>query len=312
MWCILFGPAVLEDVLFVVNPKAGSGRAARVWSALRDRVRSLRSASVVLCGETAAAASAITAALGPRVRRVIMVGGDGTLHCTLNLLLADGAGGERCLGLIPVGTGSDLARGLGLETRPEQALAQALEAAPARLDALRLDAGGRSRYFINEASLGVTTRVAARVNALARRNTATFLAAAVRELVPYRPQWARIRLDGAPWREGRFYLVVAANGSYFAKGMRVAPHADPADGLADVVVVEAAPKALLLAWLPSVYLGKHLAAPFVHSARARSIEIDTGSEPAAFEGDGEVTLPAPGNLTLMPGAVWFSGAGRHR
>lgn len=299
----------MEQVLFVVNPLAASGRAARVWAALGDRVRSLRSANVVQCTEIGAAARAVLAALTPRVRRVVAVGGDGTLHTTLNLLLADAARG-RCLGLVPVGTGSDLARGLGLEVRPERALAQALEAAPAPLDVLRLEAGENTRYFINEASLGLSTPVAARVNLRARRNTATFLGAALRELARYQPQWAQIRLDGKPWREGRFYLVAVANGGYFAKGMRIAPAADPSDGLAEVVVIEAVAKARVLAWLPSVYLGRHLAAPFVHSARARTVEIDTGSAPAAFEGDGEVTLPAPGRLTLVPGAVRFSGAAR--
>jgi diacylglycerol kinase (ATP) len=297
----------MEDVLFVVNPRAASGRAARVWSSLCEHVPSLRGATVVQCGETASAASAITAALTPRIRRVVAVGGDGTLHYTLNLLL-NAADRDRCAGLVPVGTGSDLARGLGLETRPELALAQALEATPTRLDALQLQAGGRSRYFINEASLGITARVATRVNAQTRRNTATFLGAALREIVHYRPQWARIVLDGKPWREGYFYMIVAANGSHFAKGMRVAPLADPRDGRADVIVVDAVSKAMLLAWLPSIYLGKHLAAPFVHCTRAQTIDIDTGTEPAQFEGDGEVTFPTPGRLTLVPGAVLFSGA----
>lgn len=297
----------MEDVLFVVNPRAASGRASRVWSYLRDHVRSLRTATVVQCQDTASATGAIIAALTPRIRRVIAVGGDGTLHYTLNLLMADGDR-NRSIGLIPVGTGSDLARGLGLETRPERALAQALEAAPARLDALRLVAGLQTRYFINEASLGITTQVATRVNTLVKRNTLTFLTAALRELVSYRPLWARIRLEGEVWREGRFYMVVVANGGYFAKGMRIAPLADPSDGYADVIVVEAAPRALVLAWMPSVYLGKHLTAPFVHAARARSVDIDTGSAAALFEGDGEVTLSAPGNFTLLPGALWFSGA----
>jgi diacylglycerol kinase (ATP) len=300
----------MEEVLFVVNPRAASGRASRVWTSLCDRVPSLRTANVVQRDETASAAAAIAAALTPRIRRVVAVGGDGTLHYVLNLLMADAADQNRCIGLIPVGTGSDLARGLKLERQPERALALALEGVPSRLDVLRLDAGGQRRYFIVEASLGVTTLVAARVNALARRNTWTFLTAALRELASYRPQWARIHLDGKPWREGYFYLIVVANCSHFAKGMRIAPMADPTDGWADVVVAEAAPTAQVLLWMPTIYLGKHLAAPFVHCARARSIDIETGPEPAAFEGDGEVTLPAPGNLTLMPGAVLFSGAGR--
>lgn len=216
----------------------------------------------------------------------------------------------RCLGLIPVGTGSDLARGLGLERRPEHALAQALDATPSHMDVLRLQAGGQSRYFINEVSLGITSMVAARVNTLTRRNTASFLTAALRELARFQPQWARIHLDGKPWREGRFYMIVVANGSHFGKGMRIAPMADPQDGQAEVVVVDAAAKPQLLAWLPSIYFGKHVSAPFVHCARAQSIDIETGPAPAVFEGDGEITLPAPGSITLMRGAVLFSGAMR--
>jgi diacylglycerol kinase (ATP) len=183
-----------------------------------------------------------------------------------------------------------------------------LEATPSHLDALRLQCGGQSRYFINEVSLGITSNVAARVNTLTRRNTASFLTAALRELVSFRPQWARIHLDGKPWREGHFYMVVVANGSHFGKGMRIAPMADPRDGQADVVVVEAAPKVQLLAWLPSIYLGRHVAAPFVHCARAQSIDIETGSLSGAFEGDGEIALSAPGSINLIPSAVLFSGA----
>lgn len=297
----------MRDVLFIVNPRAASGRASRVWEDLRNRVRSLRTAMVVQCEERGTAAKAIIDALTPQIRRVVTVGGDGTLNHALNLMLADAPDIERSLGLIPVGTGSDLARGLGLETRPMQALEQALEALPSRMDALRLHAAGQHRYLINVASLGLSAPVAARVNALPKRNTATYLTAALRVLLSYQPQWARIHLDGKFWCQGRFYIVVVANGSCFAKGMRIAPKADPHDGLADVVAIEAASKPLVLAWLPSVYLGRHLAAPFVHWARAKTIDIDTGSEQPAFEGDGEVSLPAPGSLTVEQGAVLFSG-----
>jgi len=301
---------MLSDILFVVNPRAGSGRGSRVWTSLRERFNSLRSAFVVECQEQLAAEKAIIGALQPHIRRIVIVGGDGTLHHTLNLMLADAETEERSVGLIPVGTGSDLARGLRLETRPDLALAQALEAPASRLDALRLCSGRQTRYFINIASLGISAPVAARVNALSKRNTATYLVAALRTLLRYRPQWARIRIDGRLWREGRYYLIVVANGSCFAKGMRIAPHADPLDGKADIIAIEAAPTPLVLAWLPTVYLGKHLSAPFVHWSRAVSIEIDTGNEQPQFEGDGEVTLAAPGLFTLVPDSVLFRGAKR--
>lgn len=297
----------MRDILFVVNPRAASGRASRVWSALQDRVQSLRSAAIVQCEDRLTAARAIAAALTPQIQRVVVVGGDGTLHHTLNIMLADTPGEPRCIGLVPVGTGSDLARGLGLERRPERALAQALESQPEPLDALRLHAHGQTRFFVNVSSLGLSAPVATRVNALKRRNTVTYLAAALQGLLSHRPQWARIHLDGKPWREGYFFLIVIANGSCFAKGMRIAPGADPRDGQADIIAIEVAAKARVLLWLPSVYLGRHLAAPFVHWARATRVDIDTGTEQPAFEGDGEVTPSAPGTLTLEPGAIQFCG-----
>ena len=300
----------MQDTLFVVNPRAASGRAARVWSSLCDRIPSLRSATLVQCGDAATASAAIRAGLTPKVRRVVALGGDGTLHCVLNALLHESPSPAPGIGLIPAGTGSDLARCLRLETRPEHALAQAMEAAPMPLDVLRLSSaasGTSARYIVNEASLGLSTQVAARINALAQRNSASYLSATLRELVNYRPQWARIHLDGVLWREGYFYLVMVANGSHFAKGMGIAPRANPRDGLADVVAVEAASKALTLAWLPSIYFGKHLAAPFVHFARAGSIAIETGAQSAALEGDGEPLPATPIKLTVLPGAVSFCG-----
>ncbi len=301
----------MKNVLFVVNPAAASGRASRVWSSLRDRLPSLRAANVVQCDDTRVARQAITDALTPAIRRVVVLGGDGTLHTTVNVMLADAPDASRCLGLVPIGTGSDLARGLGLETQPLQALTQALDARAGHLDVLRLHCGAQSRYFINETSIGMTAMVAARVNALKQRHAGTFLAAALRELIDYKPKWARICLDGQLWREGFFIMVVVANSTHFGKGMCIAPRADAADGQADIVVVEAVSKARLLAWMPAIYLGLHLNAPFVHCTRAQSVDIDTGPDCLVFEGDGELTLPAPGNVTVLHGALLFSGAGHH-
>lgn len=298
----------MKEALFVVNPNAASGRAARVWDALQQHHAGLRHAAVVQCPDPESATTTLRSALTPEIRRIIVVGGDGSLHHAINLLLAGPAAEKRSVGLVPVGTGSDLARGLRLEKRPERALQAALEATPRPMDLLHLEAGGRTQHLINVASLGLSAHVVTRVNRLPKRNSLTFLTTSLRVLFTHQPQWARITLDGEFWREGFFYLAVVANGSCFAKGMRIAPHSDPHDGLADVVFIEAVPRPTILRWLPTVYLGKHLAAPFIHCKRAREIEFDTGGENPVFEGDGELALPAPGRIRVEPGAIRFCGA----
>ncbi|GAB4354741.1 MAG: diacylglycerol kinase family lipid kinase [Gammaproteobacteria bacterium] len=298
----------MEGALFVVNPNAASGRAARVWEWLQGKHPALRHAAVVRCSDPRSATERMRAALSPAVRRLIVLGGDGTLHHAINLLLDEGVGETCSIGLIPVGTGSDLARGLRLEKRPERALQAALESPPRPMDLLRLEAGGRAQHLINVASLGLSAHVVSRVNALPRRNAFTFLNASLRALFGENPLCLRITLDGQLWREGSFYLAVVANGSCFAKGMRIAPDADPHDGLAEVVAIEAVARARVLPWLPTAYFGKHLAAPFVHSRRAKMIELDTAGAHPLFEGDGELALPAPGRIRVVSGALRFCGA----
>jgi diacylglycerol kinase (ATP) len=307
--------AALAETVFFVNPRAGSGRAARVWETLRMRHRLAERASVVMADDPARAAALLDVELagagaGPtgRVtsrppRRVIAVGGDGTAFLAANRIVASPRRDALALGFVAGGTGSDLAANLGLPKRPEAALARALSAAPSPVDVLRVTAGGERRVVLNVASAGLSGLVAERVNARAKRGALVYLAATLGALASYRPFRGTVEVDGKPWFRGAIYLLAVANGRTFGKGMQVAPEALVDDGLADVVVVGAMPPWRVPLELPRLFTGRILSARPVVWRRGRRVRLLPDGPLPPLELDGE-TLPAgPADYELVPGGL---------
>jgi diacylglycerol kinase (ATP) len=305
----------LAETVFFVNPRAGSGRAARVWEALRTRHRLAERATVVMADDPASAAAQLDVVLAGAAgsgtarnasrppRRVIAVGGDGTAFLAANRLVASPRRDALALGFVAGGTGSDLAANLGLPKRPEAALARALAAAPSPIDCLRVTAGGERRVVLNVASAGLSGLVATRVNARATRGPGAYLAATLGALAAYRPFSAAVEVDGEPWFRGAIYLLAVANGRSFGKGMRVAPEALVDDGLADVVVVGDMPRWRVPLELPRLFTGSILRARPVVWRRGRRVRLLPEGPLPPLELDGE-TLPAgPADNELVPGGL---------
>ncbi|HJP72252.1 MAG TPA: acylglycerol kinase family protein, partial [Candidatus Limnocylindria bacterium] len=101
--------------LVIVNPTAGGGRAARLIPWLRERLAMRPDAELLVTRRAGDAQEHASAAAARGADRIVAVGGDGTVQEVLNGLLARGASH---VGIVPVGTGNDLARSLGLPRDP--------------------------------------------------------------------------------------------------------------------------------------------------------------------------------------------------
>jgi len=298
----------VKDVLFVVNPRAGSGRAVKLWDAVVAKHPELRQASLVREEEPAAARARLVSALAERPRVVVALGGDGTAHLVANALLGAGAGEMVPLALVPGGTGSDLAKSLGLSADPWEALQRALHGTARPLDALEVRRGEAPlRYVVNTASAGVSGDVVEAVNGLEHRGAATYLWTTVKALFGYRPLRARITVDGEPFHEGEIFLLAVANGPTFGKGMRVAPLARVDDGLADVVVVGNVRRWQLPLRLPQLLFGKHLGTAQVKFRQAREVVCEPLEAFPPYELDGDAAPAAPLRVKVLPAALRVIG-----
>ena len=297
----------MSRALVLVNPAAGGMRAGKLWERLRSEAESLARIDVVTPASPEASATAVREAIAAGCDRVVAVGGDGTAHLVATVLLEAGQGNAVTLGLVPAGTGSDLARALDIPRDPVAALRRALQGPPRPMDAGRCSGEAASFYFINIASAGIGGMVDEMVNAMPGRGKTAFLRATLMALRHYRCARVSIELDGRAWYHGPVLLMAVANGTTFGKGMRFAPNAVVDDGLFDVGVVEEVTGLKLLRKLPKVYAGSHLGLKEVRFQRARSVRLTPLETLPVFDVDGETYPSGPATFTILPGALRIAG-----
>lgn len=288
----------------VVNPAAGGGRAAAVWHNLTSEMPEIDLALTVSAPSAEVSGSELAAALEQGTDRVLVVGGDGTAHQVINVLLTAGLGERVAFGLVPAGTGSDLAKSLGVPRRPKAALRHAFAASPRSIDALEIAVeGGERRFVVNIASAGLSGAVVPAVNARAHRGRTTYLSSTLSALIRYRPTPCRVEVDGEPLFSGGFFLLALANGQYFGKGMRVAPGAALDDGRMEVVLVPPVPLWQLPYRMPQFLTGRHVALEKVLVRRAERVRLEPEPGFPPYDVDGESIPAGPAEVRILPKAL---------
>ncbi len=288
----------------LINPAAGGGRAGGLWQRLLAAAPELGRAHLIQAPGADAARAELTDSLGQGIRRVLAVGGDGTAHLVAGTLLATGHAHRVELGLVPAGTGSDLARGLGLPRDPVAALRHALAAGPRKIDAMVVETdSGEKRFAVNSASAGMSGAVVPAVNANARRGRLSYLTTTLAALLRYRPVPCRLEVDGEDFFDGEFFLAAFANGRYFGNGMPIAPEASFDDGRIAVVLIPPVPRWQLPYRLPQFLTGRHVKLDIVLTRRAERIRLEPAEGFPPFETDGECLPAGPAEVRVLPGAL---------
>jgi YegS/Rv2252/BmrU family lipid kinase len=300
----------------IVNPRSRNGVTGRRWKALQARLSGALGPFDV--EHTRAPRDAVRIAReGVRagVERVIVAGGDGTVNEVVSGLLAAELGGYAELGVLPLGTGGDFARSLGIPRGLDDAI-EVLAAGKARqIDAGRiryLDTASRSAsaYFVNVASLGISGLVDQLVNRATKRfgGGVSFLIGTIKAIARHRSEHVTLRVDGEVVHDAPLLLAAAANGRYFGGGMYISPEARLDDGLFDVVLISDLSKRRLLSKLPLIYSGKHLDDPDCRFLRGRVIEAEATPGAVLLDIDGEALGALPARMDVVPNALSVIGA----
>jgi diacylglycerol kinase (ATP) len=229
---------------------------------------------------------------------VAAAGGDGTYGEVVNGLV----GTDACLGVLPLGTGNDFARALGLAGNLDLAARALAEGCPKPIDLGRIG----ERYFINIAGCGFDAAVAKRVNRANRgfrwlHGTAAYVAAVLQTLATWRAAEMCVTIDGDPMNL-RAMLCCVANTPSYGGGMRIAPAARIDDGLLDVCILREAGRLEFLRAFPRVFKGTHLNHPKFFTRTARRITIQSDI-PLQVLVDGDVTHATPVTFEVAPSAI---------
>lgn len=291
-----------EPVYVVFNPHSGKGRGAGVVAPF---LAALREAGVervehALTGKPGDEAALTTEALARGFRRVVAVGGDGTWSNVGNAILR--AGRPAQLGLVPAGTGCDLAKSLGIPPRDLLACARIVAAGRARtIDVGRVE----DRYFLNVAGFGFDIAVleqTSRVRWLGGHML--YLYCALSQLFAFPGFSVEMRTDGGPPARLDLLMLVVANARVFGGGFRIAPDAELGDGRLDAVWFGNMGSAGRLSALVRLLRGTHREMAEVSTARAPAFRLAFPSPPA-YETDGEWNRARSAELVLstVPAAL---------
>lgn len=290
-------PRMAAKGCVIYNPNAGSADRVEELKPLLREMDFLRTSSA----EQTVALAADVARRGCEI--VVAAGGDGTVHQVLNGIMTRRR--RPILGILPLGTGNDLARTLAIPRDDAAGMARILrKAVPRTIDLIRIEMNRRRIWGINAAAGGFTGQVDEVMNEKLKKTWGPlgYVRAATKVMPDLRRYRTLIGFDRARPRQLNVLNVIVANGRTAGGGLAVASPANPEDGLLDVVIVHAGSMLEMAGVAARVLAGDYLNSDLVTHRRARRVTIE--SHPGMwFNVDGELIGNEPARFTIAPAAL---------
>jgi len=280
----------VEPLLVITNSDAGSADQERLDQALEV----LRSECSVEVAATANPGELDGVLHRAASRRIVVAGGDGSLHAVVRALHRRRELSGRVLALLPLGTGNDFARGVGLPLEPEEAAEIVLAGAPRPVDLLVDEVGEVVVNNVHAGAGAVASRQGARVKSVLGKvglgRLGYPVGAAITAINPPALR-LRVRVDGGVVNDldEPVLMVALGNGSSVGGGAGLNPDADPESGLIDVVVSRAVGPLARLQYAVRLGRGEHQQADDVVHVRGREVSIS--GEEFWCSADGEIYGP---------------------
>lgn len=298
-------------ILFVVNESSGNGRGAKVWQQVEKQLQALGTTYRAILASNGQDAYERTAAqlCDTEWEAIAVVGGDGTLHGILPLLVGTGFP----VGIIPAGSGNDTSRAFHIPSDPIQALDIIVSGQTRLTDAIAsTSSNGEKQVTLTAIAVGMDGAVAADVNGSRYKRwcnklgigSLAYLIGFIRTIVKFSPRDITITMDGTVHRFQRGWLSAVANIASYGGGLRICPDARADDGQLHVCVVHGCSLWRILFVFPTLLKGAHVKLRNVTLLKGRQVTIETGGAFLAY-GDGEPSGQTPLQAELLQGQLVF-------
>jgi diacylglycerol kinase (ATP) len=287
-----------REIALLTNPTAGRGRGARTRDAVLGRLRNAGLVVRNLQGRDADEALDLARqCVADGVESLVVSGGDGMVHLGAQAVVTTATR----LGIIPTGTGNDVARYFDLPRKDPVAAADRVIAGRTRTIDL---ARSGSRYFVTVLAAGFDAIVNERANRMTwPKGQMRYNLATVAELRTFEPLPYTLDLDGEVRRLDAM-LVAVGNGPSFGGGLRITEGALLDDGLLDVVIIRPMSRPGLIRTYPKLFKGTHVTVPEYEHHRVRCVTVAAPGIVAYADGERFAPLPltvecAPAALTVL-------------
>jgi diacylglycerol kinase (ATP) len=301
---------------FIVNPASRNARTYRVWQEIRPLIEdAIGKIAISVTQEQGDGEACARAAILAGAQRIIVVGGDGTISEVVNGFFESGEAinPAAMLGVLPMGTGSDLARSLdfGGTIEDQIAVIKGDYAKPVDVGHVRYRdnaTANKNRYFINIASMGLTGEVVGAVNrgqaAKSLLGSNSYALAAMKVLLLHKNIPMRVVADGTEVARGKIAAVAVMNGRFCGGGMQLSPMAKLDDGRLEAIIIGDVSVLDLMLNIKGLYAGTYLPHPKIQHVTCDELQVSPLEEAkVSLEADGEALGRLPAVVTVLPKAI---------
>lgn len=289
---------------FIANATAGRGRTGRKISKLIQSLNEHKfDFEIELTKAPLHAGELAKEAIEKGYKKIVVIGGDGTLNETINGIMQSGRQSEIILGLIPEGGGNDFSMNFKLSNHIDKAIVILRKQKTQMVDIGKIE----NFYFINALGLGFDALVAKISRRIKHLNgLPRYLTAVIRAMIKLKNFQAEISLDNCRLDQP-FLLCSIGNGLSTGGGFLLTPEARVDDGLLDICLIRKVTRRRILSLLPHAIKGQHLKQPEVIIHQSRKIQVKSKQIlPIYFDGElPTLTNPHDFTIELLPAQINF-------
>ena len=225
--------------------------------------------------------------------KIIVCGGDGTIHEAINALV----GSDVEMGVLPLGTGNDFARNLGIKEDLEFACNVLYQGKVRHVDVVKVNG---KKYYGSVGGIGFDSEVASWANRYKKFTPGIniYTLAILAKLFTFKFKKVEITYDSGNYK-GEILMAAFGNTEWYGGGINITPNALMDDGWLDICIVDRINKLKLLLLFPSAFKGKHTKFSEVRLYRSKTISINSET-PLHLLGDGELICQTPVSLEVVP------------
>jgi YegS/Rv2252/BmrU family lipid kinase len=300
----------VENILVLVNPAASDNAGRQVWVQLRQCFDALFSGYNYKVVETESREQSVECGASSDADLIISVSGDGTLHDIAQGVLQRPRPERPLLTVIPIGSGNDFAKTLGLPSDPTRALQAISDGIRVSIDVGRCVSNGDSNsgiIFLQTLSFGIDAAIALKTmekrRESKRRGFLLYASVAVPAILnDLRPHGIQITADGQSLADDRLLICAVQNGPSYGGGFQIAPSALADDGLLNICTAKDTSTPHALYALSLIARGKHERLEIMRTLRARQLTIEL-DEPVPAQIDGELLTGTRFQIDILPQAL---------
>lgn len=302
-----------DKIFAVVNPAAGGGKTGKNWPRCEDAFfRAGLELEVEVTGYRGHAVRLVRQALHRGYRRIMAVGGDGTVNEVVNGFFEGSKmiAPQARLIIFGQGSGSDYIKSIGISSKVDEIIRIA------RKDRVNyFDLGfmtyidhynnNADRYFINLADAGIggeTVYNQEQGGLLIGSSWLRYISGLLRTMINYKNKVFRLEVDGEELLHRRLNSIIIANGKYFAGGMKMAPGARLDNGEFEIIIIGDLNPLQIIFNLYKAYQGNHLEHDQIEVARGQEVILDA-EETVYLDVDGDAVGKLPARFEILPGKL---------